>query len=60
MIIISPTFIGHLVTCSSCGALLSWGEHDIYDGNIFCPLCKQKMPIDYDKNYDGIIKEEEK
>lgn len=61
MKIISPTFVGNLVICSECGALLSWeNDHDVYDGDIYCPICKAKTHIDYDKNYNGIIKEEVK
>ena len=59
MRVISQDFIGRLIICSNCGALLEWEDKDVYDGDIYCPLCKQKTHIDYDKNYDGIIKEQE-
>ncbi len=59
MRVISQDFIGRLIVCSNCGALLEWEDKDVYDGDIYCPLCKQKTHIDYDKNYDGIVKKEE-
>lgn len=60
MRVISPKFPGLLIICSNCGALFALeSDHDIYDGDIYCPLCKAKTHIDYDKNYDGIIKEQE-
>ena len=59
MRVISQDFIGRLIVCSNCGALLEWEDNDVYDGDIYCILCKQKTHIDYDKNYDGIIKEQE-
>ena len=60
MRVISQNFIGRLIVCSNCGALLEWENKDVYDGDIYCPLCKQKTHIDYDKNYNGVIKEEVK
>ncbi len=59
MRVISQDFIGRLIICSNCGALLEWEDKDIYGEDIYCPLCKQKTHIDYNKNYDGIIKKEE-
>ena len=58
MRVISPKFLGRLITCSSCGALLQWDDNDVYDGVVYCSICKQPTPVDYDKKYDGIIKEE--
>lgn len=56
MEVLSPKFVGRIATCSSCGALLSYNDNDIYDATIYCPLCKQPTKIDYDKNYDGVVK----
>lgn len=56
MEVLSPKFPGRLLICQNCGALLSYNEHDIYGSDVYCPLCKAKNTIDYDKNYNGIIK----
>ena len=59
MEVLYPKYPGRIVICSSCGALLgNIKEQDIYGSNVYCPLCKQPTAIDYDKNYDGIIKEQ--
>ena len=58
MKIISPVFPGRIAICPTCGVLLGdIKDSDIYGQDIYCLVCKQKIPIDYDKNYDGIIKE---
>ena len=57
MKVISPTFPGRIVVCSTCGALLQWEDKDVYGKDLYCLICKQKIPIDYDKNYDGVVKE---
>ena len=59
MRVISQDFIGRLIVCSNCGALLEWEDKDVYGKDVYCPLCKQATHIDYDKNYDGIVKKEE-
>ena len=58
MRVISPQFPGRIIICSACGALLEWEDKDVYSGDIYCPICKQKTHIDYDKNYNGIVKQE--
>ena len=61
MIVLSEKFPGRILICQNCGALLGdIKEKDIYGNDVYCLICKQKNPIDYDKNYDGIIKEEKK
>lgn len=57
MEILYPKHPGRIVICDYCGALLAYNDKDVYDGDIYCPICKQKTHVDYDKNYDGIIKE---
>ena len=60
MKVISPTFPGRIAICPTCGALLGdIKDSDIYGKDMYCLVCKQKIPIDYDKNYDGIVKEQE-
>ena len=60
MIVFSEKYPGRILICQNCGALLGYNEHDIYGNDVYCPICKQKNSIDYDKNYDGIIKEDKK
>ena len=60
MEVLFPRFPGRIVICSSCGALLRYNDADVYDSTIYCVLCKQPTHVDYNKNYDGIVKEEEK
>ena len=58
MQVLSPTFVGRILVCDRCGALLNYTEADIYGTNlVYCPLCKNANTIQYDKNYDGVIKE---
>ena len=59
MEVICPRFLGRIVVCSSCGSLLAYDDKDVYNSTIYCALCKQPTHVDYDKNYDGIVKEEE-
>ena len=59
MQVLSQKFVGHIATCETCGALLSWQAYDVYDGYIYCSICKQKTFVNFDKNYDGIVKEQE-
>ena len=60
MIILSEKFPGRILICGNCGCLFAYNENDIYGQDVYCPLCKARNTIDYDKNYDGIIKEEKK
>ena len=60
MRVISQEFLGRLITCQNCGALLEWEDKDVYGSDIYCPICKKSNHIDYDKNYDGIVKESKK
>ena len=60
MEILSTKFPGRILICGSCGCLFAYNENDIYGQDVYCPLCKQKNTIDYDKKYDGIIVQEDK
>ena len=60
MIVLSEKFPGRILICQNCGALLAYNSGDIYGDLVYCPLCKFANKIDFDKNYDGIIKEEKK
>ena len=57
MIVYSEKYPGRIIICENCGCLYGYNEHDIYGHDVYCPLCKAKTTIDYDKNYDGIVKE---
>lgn len=60
MEVISIKFPGRICICEQCGALLgNIQESDIYSENIvYCPICKHGNYILYNKNYDGVIKDE--
>ena len=59
MNVLSNKFIGRILICENCSALLQYNEGDIYGTNlVYCPLCKFCNTIDYDKTYDGLVKEE--
>ena len=55
--ILTKGYPGRILVCAGCGSLLSYQESDIYGANlIYCPVCKYCNTIDYDKNFNGIIK----
>lgn len=57
MIVFSDKYPGRILICQNCGALLgAIKDSDIYGENIWCPLCKSANKIDYNKDYDGIVK----
>lgn len=58
--VLSPTYPGLICICEKCGALFSYQNSDIYGNLVYCPLCKNGNIIEYDRNYEGIIKPEEK
>ena len=58
MKIISKTFPGITICCSGCGALLAYTSADIYGNVIYCPICKATTEVPFDKNYDGLVKED--
>ena len=61
MIVLSPQFVGRILICNNCGAVLAYNDQDIYGKNIlYCPICKHQHFLDYDKEYNGIITEEKK
>ena len=46
--------------CQNCYALISYGIDDVYQGKIMCPSCSTWNTVHLNKDYDGVIKEEEK
>lgn len=58
MEILSNKYPGRLIICTNCGAVLAnIQESDIYAENIvYCPLCKAANSIEYNKNYNGVVK----
>lgn len=60
MEVLYPKFPGLLAICEGCSALLHYTPKDIYGNVIYCPLCKAAIEVPFDKNYDGLIKEEKK
>ena len=46
--------------CEQCDCLFTYDEEDIYDiNNVYCPQCKWINHVNYYKNYDGIIKNQD-
>ncbi len=59
MEVIINKFPGLLATCDKCGSILRWTPQDVYGKVVYCPLCKNSIEVPFDKNYDGVIKEQE-
>jgi len=59
MIVLSEKYVGLFCICEGCGALIAKIQpSDIYADNLlYCPLCKHQNKLNYNKNYDGIVKE---
>lgn len=59
MEVLSPKYPGIMIICQECGAVLgNVQEKDIYGANIvYCPICHHANEIEYDKNYNGEVKE---
>lgn len=62
MIVLSPRPVGLYFICEQCGSMIiDVKDNEIYNGrDVYCPICKFKNEILFDKNYDGIVKEKEK
>ena len=58
MQVLFSKFLGLTLTCEQCGALLGYNDKDVYDHYIYCPICKHTNMVNYDKDYDGIVKGE--
>jgi hypothetical protein len=56
--IFSKVYPGLICICEKCGCLFGYQNEDIYGNLVYCPLCKNGNTIEYDRNYDGIIKQE--
>lgn len=61
MKVISQVFPGIMIVCQGCGCLIGdIKPSDIYAENlIYCPLCRFQNILEFNKNYDGIIKKQE-
>ena len=57
MEILSKRHPGLFFICEQCSALVgNVKESDIYENEyVYCPLCKYKQKINYNKSYDGFI-----
>ena len=58
MEILSKRHPGLFFICEQCSALIGdVHENEIYNGfDVYCPICKYKNRINYDKSYDGVVK----
>lgn len=58
MRVISSTFPGIMIICQNCGCLIGdIKPSDIYAENlIYCPLCRFQNTLEFNKSYDGIVK----
>ncbi len=59
MTIVSPKYLGLLIYCKGCGALLSYGSNDVYGNVVYCPICKVSTEVSLQKDYDGSIKQDD-
>ena len=60
MEVLSQRYLGFLHSCIECGALLKYEPTDIYDGYLYCPLCKTKQKCALQVGYDGVVRAEVK
>ena len=60
MEVLSQKYPGIMIVCQGCGAVLANIQRsDIYCANlVYCPLCKYANEIEYDKNYEGEVKDD--
>ena len=60
MEILSKKYPGIYFICDQCGALIGHVKQtEVYNKNdVYCPICKWKNTLEYDKNYEGIMTEE--
>lgn len=59
MQVLYPTYPGLLAICDGCGCLLRYTLSDIYGKIIYCPQCKTPTEVSLEREYDGIVKENE-
>ena len=62
MKVLSNRCPGIYFICENCGSVvIDVKDNEIYnERDVYCPICKFKNEILFDKNYDGIVKEENK
>lgn len=62
MKVLSVKHPGLWFICEQCSAVvIDVQDNEIYNGrDVYCPICHALNEILFDKNYDGIVKEEEK
>ena len=60
MEVLSQKYPGIMIVCQGCGAVLANIQRsDVYGANlVYCPLCKYANEIEYDKNYEGEVKDD--
>ena len=49
---------GLMIICEGCGSVLAdIKPSDIYGNNfVYCPICKHQNILNFDKTYDGMVK----
>ena len=62
MEILSQKYPGLYFICEQCGGMIgNVKNNEIYEGNcVYCPICHWKNKLEYNTNYDGIIKNDSK
>lgn len=62
MKVLSNRCPGIYFVCENCGSVVvDVKDNEIYNGrDVYCPICSYKNEILFDKNYDGVAKEENK
>lgn len=58
MEVLSKRHPGLFFICEQCGALIGdVHENEIYENSyVYCPICRNKQKLKYNKSYEGIIK----
>ena len=59
IIVLSKKFPGLICICHDCGCLMGQiSLSDIYgESYVYCPLCKAQNTLEFNKKYDGVVKE---
>lgn len=55
---ILPKMVGPLWSiCENCDCLFVFDDNDVYEDHyVYCVQCGFKNRIEYEKNYDGVVK----
>ena len=57
MIVLSNRHPGIYFVCENCGSVvIDVKDNEIYENSyVYCPICKNKQKLEYNKSYNGIV-----